>query len=647
MAISPINLARVSQNMRTNFVLAAVTRTQQQMLLAEAQISSGRSFVTASEDPLGASRAVDLSLALAQQSQFRSNLRQGDDNLTASDRAITEINSLLIDASAIASQMVSNLTSADEREAQAELIAGIRQQLQLVGNRQFNGRFIFAGRDTMSQPFVDANGGVAYVGDIGDRLTRVEQRIFSPVNVTGDLLFGALSDAIRSDVVLTPQLTDAVRLDDVSSAIGGTITRGLLVINEINGAGPVTVDLSAAETMGDVVTLINDAATAAGADFEAALTDTGLTVTPSGGEITITDASGGVVARDLGIRTSTPTTSMVEGATLTPRITRLTPIEDLAGGAGINLDDGLILSNGPTTVKVDLSQAETVQDVLNILNNAGASILARINDAGTGIEVLNQVSGSTLGIGENGGTTASELGIRTFNSATSLSSLNFGRGVNLADSADDLRITIRSGGMVDVDLDGAETIGDVITLINDAATGAGVSVTASFTTTGNGIRIVDGTTGTGTLSVTGLNGSAAAIELGLQNAPSGTGGSEIIGDDVNQVRANGILDALIDLERALRADDTQEITLAAQRLDELRNEVTRVHGVIGARSQAMTSKRLQIEDAALTTETFLSQVRDLDYADAATRLQTASTQLQASLQATSLTLNLTLLDFLR
>ncbi len=61
----------------------------------------------------------------------------------------------------------------------------------------------------------------------------------------------------------------------------------------------------------------------------------------------------------------------------------------------------------------------------------------------------------------------------------------------------------------------------------------------------------------------------------------------------------------------------------------------------------MTQKKLQLEDASLTSEVFLSQVRDVDYAEAVTQLQSAMTRLQANMQTSSVVLNLSLLDFLR
>ena len=646
MAINPINVSRVSLGLQSDFLVGSLRQNQLDAFVAQARIAAGRSFVTPSEDPVAAARAADLSQALSQQSQFVANLRFADDTLAATDNAIVEIHDLLIQAQTIASQNVGNLTTADERAAEAELIAGIREQLQTVGNRQLNGRYLFAGRDTLDPPFIDALGGVAYVGDTGELVTRVSDELIAPFTVPGNVLFGAVSNIVGGTVDLSPSLEASTRLEDITGATGQGVDSGTLVFNEVGGAGAFSVDLQEADTIGDVVALIDEAAAAAGSNLTASLTNVGLLITPGGFPVSVSDTGGGTVASGLGILMRSPTTSPIAGDDLGPRVTRLTPVEALALGAGIDLDSGLVINNGEHSATVDLSTAETVQDIINAINNAGLFVRARINDAGTGIEVVNQVSGGLLTIGENGGTTAGDLGIRTFDRGTPLSSLNFGKGVTLIEGQDDLRITAQDGSTIDVNLDGAETIGDVIDLINAAAGAAGVAVNASLTQTGNGIHLADATGGADGLSIGPLNQSAAAGDLGLLG-PVSSDATELFGADTNPTRTEGILDALIDLERALRADDTPGIVDAAGRLDELKEEVTRVHGVIGARSQAMQAKLIQTEDAVATTQIFLSRVQDLDYAEAVTQMQTAQTQLQASLQTSAILLNLSLLDFLR
>jgi len=645
MSVNPINVFRVSHNMRTNLVVDSVRRTQADLFSAQTRIASGRNFVTPSDDPAAATTALDLSQALARQEQFMVNLRYGDGILATADDAIVEINSLLIEASTIASQTVSNLTSAEERLAEAELVSAIRRQLQLIGNRELNGQFIFAGREITERPFIEALGGIAYVGDTGDLVTRIDHGMNVVINVPGNLLFGALSGRIATDVDLSPQLIPDTRLDALGGAMGEGVGLGTLVFNEVGGAGVFVVDLTSADTIGDVAALINSAATEAGAALTASLSSDGLLVTPGGRSVAVTDQSAGRVARDLGILSVELSTDPIGGTDLGARLTRLTPVEALAGGAGIDLASGLVITNGPRTVTLDLSTAETVQDIINAINNAGVFVLARINEDGTRIDVFNQVSGTALAIGENGGTTAADLGIRTYDAGTPLDALNFGTGVTRREGEADLRITAKNGSTLEVNLDGAVTVGDVIEAINLAATEAGVNVSASLAQTGNGIGIIDNTGGAGDLTVTGINLSEAAEDLGLVGQTTGPQ-TELVGEDRNPTRTEGVLSALVELENALRADDTQAITLAAERVASFSSDVNRIHGVVGARSRAMQTNLQLREQTADTTQVFLSEVQDLDYADAVTRLQAMTTQLQANLQTSSRVLSLSLLDFL-
>jgi flagellin-like hook-associated protein FlgL len=110
----------------------------------------------------------------------------------------------------------------------------------------------------------------------------------------------------------------------------------------------------------------------------------------------------------------------------------VTPAVVTAHGSGTDFDQqsGLQILNGQATHPIDLSLAVTVEDLLNTLNGSPAAVLAEINPDGTGIDVRSRLSGVDFAIGENGGTTATQLGLRTFTEATKLADLNFGRGVN-------------------------------------------------------------------------------------------------------------------------------------------------------------------------------------------------------------------------
>lgn len=643
MAISPINITRVSHHLKTMSLLDSLQRNARALLIEQTRLSTGRSFITPSDDPIAASQALHLHASIKKQNQILDNLLHADLMLSSSDDALREVNDLLIQAEAIASSSIGALAG-PEQTANAELIASIRERLMEIGNRNVNGSYLFAGRDTQSAPFVSALGGVAYVGDTGDILTRVSPLEQVRINALGSELFGALSAAIGSSADLSPELTLQTRLEDLGGANLKGVRKGIVLLADTGGT-LLQVDLTSADTVGDVVDMINAAAVAGGLNVSIQIDGSALSVTGSG--VTIRDAANGATASDLGIvfPPSDPSSGTV--ANLRPRVTPNTPLASLNGGAGISLDGGIRITNGNEIVEIDFSDAVTVQDVLNKINTAGIFVRAGINALGTGIEVVSQVSGMRTGISEVGGTAAASLGLISLRESTPLQSLNFGAGVEILPGEPDLRITAKDGAVFDVNLDGAETVGEVVDMINAAASDAGVSVEAALSVSGSGIAIGDNTGGTGALSVGRASEASFAVDdLGLlKSVPDPE--TELVGDDVTMVRADGIFTALMELERSLRENDERGISLAAQRVTEFSRNVTREHGLIGAQAQAMHARVEQTENAVATTRALLSQVEDADYTEVITRFQQAQTALQASLLSGSQLMNLSLMDFIR
>jgi flagellin-like hook-associated protein FlgL len=289
---------------------------------------------------------------------------------------------------------------------------------------------------------------------------------------------------------------------------------------------------------------------------------------------------------------------------------------------------------------VDLSSATTVEDLHNAINSSKTGVLAKINDAGNGIDLVNPTQGVQMTIAENGGTTAADIGIRSLAPSTKLADLNGGRGVQTSSGAE-LQISRQDGTSFQVEIGGAQTVQDVIDAINTADAGGGV--TASFATTGNGIVLNDSTTGPDTLRVISINFSTAATDLGLDQAPAG---STLTGKDTNGIEVPGVFGNLAKLQTALQANDQAGITAAAEGLKSDYDRIVRVRGETGARVQELTARQSNLEDENLATTGLLSNLKDTDFTEAISRFQTLQTSLQASLQTTARILNLSLMDFL-
>jgi flagellar hook-associated protein 3 FlgL len=335
-----------------------------------------------------------------------------------------------------------------------------------------------------------------------------------------------------------------------------------------------------------------------------------------------------------------------------------------SGGSGEPLDrsNGLRIVSGQTTFTVNFNDARTVEDLLNILNGSEAGLHAEINADGSGINIRSRLSGADLQIGENGGRTATQLGIRSFTGATRLDALNRGVGVpakrdsyqeNPPPFVTDFTITADDGGggTVDlaIDVSGAKTVQDVINLINNHSLNntGGVAVTARLNVTGNGIELVDGAGLP--LTITSAEGSQAAEYLGLLSAGQTTvtsAGGVITGSDRHYLETPSVFTTLIRLKDALAANDLTAIERAISNIDVDLDRVTFSRSEVGARQQALDVTEQNLEDEDVQLRSALSEELEVDLVEAISNLTARQISLEASLKATASILQMSLLSYL-
>jgi len=639
MAILPLQLARVSNLLRANLGTSNINRTQQQLLEVQNQLSTGERLNLPSDDPGDSAIVQQLQKLLEQRKAYSDNLQHAQSQLGEVDSSLGDLTDLIQQAQQIASANVGSDVSADERTSAAAIVKSLQSQALSVGNKQFEGVFLFAGDRSTDAPFVEDVGGVKFVGDSNVLTNVYDENTKLPFMVDGAEVFGALSSRMKGSVDLTPNLTLSTRIVDVKGAGNTGVHLGSIQVSD--GTTTKIIDLSNADSIGDVKNAI-DAAGVGGITAGIAADGNSIALNATAADnITVTEVGNGTTAADLGILQTTPQGAgvAVDGANIGPKVTNLTKLADLKGGAGIDLS-GLVLTNGQSTANVGLAGATTVEDLLNAVNGSKTGVQASINDAGDGIDLVNPTQGVGLTIGENGGTTAADLGIRSLAPSTKLSELNGGKGVSTSSGAE-LQVTRQDGTTFQVEIGSAQTIQDVIDAINTADAGGGV--TASFATQGNGIVLTDTTTGPGQLSVTSINFSTAAKDLGLDQAASG---GTLTAKDTNQIEVPGVFGNLQKLRQALEASDQQGITAAAEGLKEDYDRIVRVRGETGARVQELESRQTSLSGENLSTTNLLSSLKDTDFTEAISRFQTLQTALQASMQTTARVLNLSLMDFL-
>lgn len=633
------SFSRVSSVLARNVVLANLGRNQQEMLRLQEQLSSGFRINRPSDDPIGANRVLDFTAGISRNELFLKNIQTANGRLTMSDASLSSAGDILIEANRIFQEQRGGTSDAASRRQAAQRVDLLLQDAVRQANARFEGRSLFGGSRTEMDPFQIQGDAVVFNGNYDRLEADVSDGIRMITNVTGDA-WGGLSSEVTGLVDLDPRASLNTRLSDLNQGRG--VASGSIGITV--GATTTVVDLRIAKTLGDVVDLINDAATGVTAALN---TGTNTIDFTSGSAFSVQEVTNGTTAQDLGIDVAGgPGT--VSGAVLDPRLTKDTLLSDLLGGAGID-PSGLVLTNqtsGQTftdTLGASVfAGTSTVEQVLNAINASGAHVRARINTDGSGIDIVSELSGGRLTVSENGGTTAADLGLLSTLARARIADLNNGLGVDTISGAD-LKITKKDGTTLLIDVDNAVTVQDLINTID-----ADADLTATIVG-GNQIEITDTNGAAGTLSIENIGPGSAATGLGIQGSVTGAGPQTITGSALGfgGVQTDGIFTALIRLRDALNANDVGAMDAASRMLGTANDKMLDVRAEAGARVAGLdlTANRLDLEKTEL--EKLRGATQDIDIAEAATRFQIQQSVLQASLAAAARILETTLLNYLQ
>ncbi|HEY2760014.1 MAG TPA: flagellar filament capping protein FliD, partial [Pirellulales bacterium] len=197
-------------------------------------------------------------------------------------------------------------------------------------------------------------------------------------------------------------------------------------------------------------------------------------------------------------------------------------LSSLNGGAGLGtLGSIAITDRNNHSATVDLSSAQTLDDVIEDINSAGIGVHAQVNDARNGIEIVDTTgltahnltianadatnTADKLGLTVDAATnskSSGSLNLQTVSQSTLLSKLNGGAGIG----AGSIKITGTSGQSATLNIGSKiQTVGDLIQAINVL----NIGVTAQLNSTGDGIVLVDTAHGAGTLAVASASGTTA------------------------------------------------------------------------------------------------------------------------------------------
>ncbi|NNJ27029.1 flagellin [Alienimonas chondri] len=663
MAVSPILPGRVPETYQFQRLGASLNKLNAESIRYQDMAATGVKIAVGSDDPSGAIKAGLMQRGIERNEALQEQLAVADSHAAATDTGLAAFGDAVSTARGLLQTGIGSQAGSAEKQALAEEVAALRQSIILEGNRTFRGRSLFAGSAPTETPFVDLGAGrTLYTGDLGSIPGLIGDHAPIDTAVNGHAALNVLTP--EESRPLAPALTLGTPLADLHGGAG--VVPGELTVNLDDGLGNVasqTVDLAGARTVGDLKTRLEAAFGAGPPGLSVGVSPTTggieFSVLPGGdpaASVTVADVEGGRTGRDLRLvpNPAPVVPGVFSGGALAPRVTKFTPLSALNGGAGADLA-GLRIVQGEEVANVDLTGATTVGEALEAIRlqtkAADVHVYAEISQDATGFDIRGRVSGVDFSIGENGGTTAANLGVSTLPESTRLDELNGGEGIPTGPTPfgpGPLVITRRDGTDVNVDLSAAETIADALAAINAVDPGV---LEARMSDVGNGITLADAQVPVlpavaGPLSVAE---SELSVGLGLAgpDAPGPAApGDEIAGTIDYPRRTGGLPDLLARLEAGLRAEDDRALTPLGDELDSELERMTTVRAAAGNRHRRISEQTTRLVDEELQLRADLSLVLDADLAEVFTRITALQTAYEATLRLTSQANELSLVNFL-
>jgi len=296
---------------------------------------------------------------------------------------------------------------------------------------------------------VDLSGATT-IDDVINEITNALSANVPPItNLTVEI--GPSGNSLSFVPTDDGQISNSTQLSVLNGGGGIDFSDGSVLVTD-NAGNDLVIDMTGAETVGDIITKFNNAITA-----DPAINDLSMQINASGTGFEIVDnnppqgfsiaeasensqtaaslgivgdigpslvgedlnpkasfkidENGGTTAADLGILGSFQEDFF--GDDLDPRLTAMSNIADFNNANGFEWGN-IILNQGGETRRIDLSDSSivTVQDMLDTINNCGLNITASINDSGMGFQIVNNDPYQSFTIqDETGSRLTKDLGI--------------------------------------------------------------------------------------------------------------------------------------------------------------------------------------------------------------------------------------------
>jgi flagellar hook-associated protein 3 FlgL len=248
-----MRVSSLSQSLTTTQALSAsLDRVRQ----SQQQVATGKALARWSDDPAAASAAERYRAEEADYAMYDRSANDAQSWLGTADGTLQSMSSIMARVKQLAISATSGTLTQASRDAIADEVTQLRDQLRDLGNTTYLGRSLFGGFSTAALG-TDAAGAVTYTGDAGEVKRQVSPTVTVTVNVSAHDVFGFAAGAGQDLFSQLDQLATAARAGNSAGVLGVQSTleaRHGDILTGLGKVGAVTNRVDVARAAGTLAT---------------------------------------------------------------------------------------------------------------------------------------------------------------------------------------------------------------------------------------------------------------------------------------------------------------------------------------------------------------------------------------------------------
>ena len=179
-------MERITTLMTSQSTLFDLSSALNRLTKTQSELSSGKRITQPSDDPYGASLAVQLNSQLDGLTAYNRNVNDGTAWTQATDSSLMDINDIVQRVRELTVGASNGTNSASNLTDAASEVDQLTDAVKQAANANYNGQFIFSGTANV-QPYANGAAGDAYQGNTGTITRQIGPGATNTVTINTDI----------------------------------------------------------------------------------------------------------------------------------------------------------------------------------------------------------------------------------------------------------------------------------------------------------------------------------------------------------------------------------------------------------------------------------------------------------------------------